>query len=249
MVKKQAHIAGTIQKSIASLLTAAARIFQHYHPQLDSIRQEIMDEVENDMLEDLDSTESVLNDILTATQFEPIIRENADTNVTSANNRTNAQIRNYRNAVPNDLRRPTPNPSIIAENVEPQHVLASEGNRSRQRESLPNEVDERLRRVEDMIATLMDSGNSSRSSHSYQNLPHSPPERHYARVPSREPSVQNLLPPVSRPTPQPQRQRVPQQLNEGSIDVYSDEYIASLPDGFNVRPKNQPRNLMLLIIN
>ena len=234
MVKKQAHVAGTIQKSIASLLTAAARVFQHYQPQLDRISQDIMNEIENDMLEDLNSTESVLNEILTATQFEPIIRENADE--ISANNRTNAQIRSHRNAVPNDFRRPTPNPSIIAETVEPQRVPANEGNRSRQRESLPTEIDERLRRMEEMIATMMDSGNSSRSSQSYQNLPRTPPEPHYARVPSREPTVQNLLPPVPRPTPQPQRQRVPQQLNEGSIDVYSDEYIASLPDGFNVCP-------------
>ena len=90
--KRQANIAGTIQKSIASLLKAAARIFQHFHPQLESIRQEILDEVENDMLEDLDSSEGVLNDILTATQFEPIIRENADTNATSANDRTNARL-------------------------------------------------------------------------------------------------------------------------------------------------------------
>ena len=87
-----------------------------------------------------------------------------------------------------------------------------------------------------MIATLLDSGNSSHSSHSYQNIPNSPPEQHYARVPSREPSVQNLLPPVPRPIPQTQRQQAPQQLTAGSIDVYSDEYITSLPDGFNVRP-------------
>ena len=163
MVRKHAHIEGTIQKSIASLLKAAARICQHYHPQLESIRQEIMDEVENDMLDELVSTESVLNDILIGTQFEPIIRGNADRNATSANNHTDAQNRDHRNAIPNDLRRPTPNPSIIAESVEPQHIPASESNRSRQRDSLPNEINERLRRMEEMMATMMNSGSSGAS--------------------------------------------------------------------------------------
>ena len=49
-------------------------------------------------------------------------------NATSANDHTNAQNCDQRNEILNDLRRPTPNPSIIAENVEPQHVPASESN-------------------------------------------------------------------------------------------------------------------------